>query len=289
MRVAAVALAFIATVSAHQADAQDCRLVSFGEIPIIQTPNGAGQLAVTLNGKPEKVELDFAKSYSEISRAKATELDALVVAQTRIVSELGHDSNSKTVSLGTLRLGTADIAGFQALEYDNPKDFAGIVLGTNMLRNFLPEFDVKQGVVRLFGKQHCADKLVYWSSEYLALKYDDQDGRLLVDVKINGRDGHAIFAPGLAQSAISLDTADASNLPRDGGGKLQSLEFGGIALHNISVTTSAFQLPQEYGQSSHMGNHRMLVPIDIKLGADVLKHLRYIMDFESKTVYFTVA
>ena len=287
-RVAAAVLSFCAIALPLQARAQDCRLVSFGEIPLSQAPDGTGQLAVTLDGKPETISLDFDKPFSGIARAKAMELNAPRVVPNIAVSELGHDFHSDAVSLGTLHLGAADIGNFQAFEYDNPKDFSGILLGMNVLRTFLPEFDVKQGVVRLFGKQHCADKLVYWAPEYLALKYNDADGRYLIDVKIDGRDGHATLAPGLAQSTISFADADASHLPRDGGGKLQSLEFGGVSLHNVAVTSSNLQLPQQYGQTSHMGNHRMLVPVNIKLGADVLKHLRYIMDFDTKTIYFTV-
>ncbi|HLZ66341.1 MAG TPA: hypothetical protein VKQ29_08925 [Aliidongia sp.] len=157
-----------------------------------------------------------------------------------------------------------------------------------MLRSFLPEFDLKQGVVRLFAKQHCADKLVYWASDYLTFGYDDSDGRLLFSAKIDGRDSHAILEPDLPQSTISFEAADASHLPREGSGKLQSLEFGGITLHNISVNSAALQLPQEYGQTSHLGAHGLLHPVDIELGADVLKHLRFIMDFDAKTVFFTV-
>jgi len=287
-RIAAAVLSLCAITLPLQAKAQDCRLVSFGEVPLSQAPDGNGQLAVTLNGKPEAISLDFDKPYSRISRAKAKELNAPRVVATIGLTELGHDDHSEAVSLGTLRIGTADIGDFQAFVYDNPKDFAGVGLGINVLRKFLPEFDVKQGVVRLFGKQHCADKLVYWAPEYLALKYNDADGRYLIDVKIDGRDGHATLAPGLAQSTISFADADASHLPREGGGKLQSLEFGGVTLHNVAVTSSDFLPGQDYGLTGHLSRRRSFVPVDIKLGADVLKHLRFIMDFETKTIFFTV-
>ncbi|HLZ66627.1 MAG TPA: hypothetical protein VKQ29_10370 [Aliidongia sp.] len=78
MRIAVAALAFVAAVSAYQAEAQDCRLVSFGEVPISRAADGTGRLTVMLNGKPEEVSLDFAKPFSRISRAKATELNASI-------------------------------------------------------------------------------------------------------------------------------------------------------------------------------------------------------------------
>ncbi|GGF02129.1 hypothetical protein GCM10011611_04530 [Aliidongia dinghuensis] len=289
IRVGVIVAALCAFSYTPWAQAQDCKLVSRGEIPLTRSSDGHLLLSVALNGKPVQMALDFERPFTTISRAKVNELDAPVTNQAGGEFRLGEDALGDVAMLGSVRLGAASVDRLEAVVDDGRKAYNGIILGYNMLQYFLPEFDLAHDVIRLFDKRHCPDKVVYWAPDYLTFKYDDHIGRMLLDAKVDGRDVHAMLAPERVQSTISYDVADASGISHDTGGALQTLEFGGITLRHAAVQVADLRYARgPSGPDAHIQARALLTPTDIKIGADVLKHLRFIIDFEAKTVYFTV-
>jgi len=260
-----------------------------GEVPVSRDPDGHLMLSVVLDGKPVQVVLDFQRAFSLISRARATQMGAKIGQGQGTVLSMGEDAHGEAATLGTLRLGRAELKDFQAAIDDGRKAYDGIILGYNMLRYFVPEFDLAHDVVRLFGKDHCPDKLVYWSADYMKFGFDDRTALMMTAAKLDGREVNAVLAPELLRSTISFDAADHLSVAHDGEGTLQSLEFGGIALHHMVVDVTDLRYPNDPSSvAGHLSRRALMKPTDLKIGADALKHMRFMIDFEAKTIYFTV-
>jgi len=260
-----------------------------GEIPASRDSDGHLMLTVVLDGKPVQVILDFERPFSLISRAKASQLGASIGRGHGGVLSMGEDFHGDAATLGILRLGKAELKDFEAAVDDGRKAYDGIILGYNMLRYFVPEFDLAHDVIRLFGKDHCPDKLVYWSPDYLKFGFDDHTALIMIAAKLDGRDVNATLAPERLRSTISFDAADHLSLAHEGEGMLQSLEFGGIALHHVAVDVTDLRYPNDPSSvAGHLSRRALMKPTDLKIGADVLKHMRFMIDFEAKTIYFTV-
>ena len=291
-RLSRAIFVFIATVSPPlAAHAQDCELVTYGEVPITRSAEGNVRLGGILDDKPIEVGIDFDRPFNLISRAEADKRDVRIKVGMQLVTP-GEDSLNDVAAFGSLRLAAADLHPFEAFIDERRKSVEGIVIGTNVLKNFLPEFDIAHDVIRLFARPHCDDKLVYWSTEYLKVSYEEIGGRFVIKAKIDGKDAHVALAPGLPRSIVDNEAVETMSLQRRDGdsAKLDTLEFGGVKLRNLAVDTGSLlpELRFSHGGKTHLSPRRTIEATDLKIGDDVLKHLRFIIDFQAKTIYFTV-
>ena len=263
-------------------------------MPISRSAAGTAVLKATLNGKPVTVGLDMENRFTIVSRASTAAWNVPVRRGEVSRNKLGTDSLTDIATLGDLAIGGAKLDRLEAFVDDRDLGGADLIIGTNMLKNFLPEFDVGHNVLRLFAKQHCPDKVVYWAPDYLKLTYEEISDRFLVAGTINDKPAEIAISPGLARSVVASETVAAIPLGRqdDGHAVLSTLEFGGVRLHNIPADIGTLVAGSEYGipgqTGSHLSTRRVMKATDLKLGDDVLKHLRFIIDFDAKTIYFTV-
>ncbi|HLZ66628.1 MAG TPA: hypothetical protein VKQ29_10375 [Aliidongia sp.] len=286
------AVSLFAAAAPGLAQTADCRLASFGEVPISQTPGGRSVLAASLNGRPINLAFDLENAYGVVAQADADAWKAAVREGEVAFIRQGRDSLTDIATLGSLSVGTARFNGFEAFVDKADLHGADVVLGTNTLRNFLPEFDIGHNVLRLFGKTPCPDKVVYWAPEYLQLGFRKVGDRFLVDAKINGSEIHAAISPGLARSTISPEAETRLGLARpDGTAVVETLEFGGIKLHNLTVDAEELVAEKTHsgGPAANFTGRRALTPTDLKIGDDVLKHLRFVIDFEAQRISFTTS
>jgi hypothetical protein len=204
----------------------------------------------------------------------------------------GRATNDNVATLGTLNLGVARFQNFEAFVVDEDLGDVYFSLGSGVIENFMPEFDLAHNVIRIFSKDHCKDNVVYWSGEYLEMQYEKINTSYLVNVKINGADYRATLSPGVPKSAISVEAEDSLGLHHQPGDDvvIDSLELGGIKLHKLAAT-------DVLGLAAHKktptivqfhANPR-ITQSNMIIGDDVLKHMRFIIDFESHIIYFTVS
>jgi hypothetical protein len=265
------------------ARAQSCQLVSLGEVKIVgQTEMGANKwakntgaevVAASLNGQPSLIGINLNFPYSLATRRRVVELN-LPIGKPRLnLTSPGRDGISDLAKMGELQLGAAHLHGVEAFVDNAEVGHADILLSSLLLENFLPEFDIGHGILRLFSKEHCPDKVVYWAMEYqkLPFRHLGETG-VFANVAVNGDKVLAAINPGIPRSVIPARYLETLSVPsQDNRAVLGTLEIGGVTLRNWTVSTD---MP---------GSEATML-----IGDDVLKHMRFIIDYDAKAIYFTV-
>lgn len=189
----------------------------------------------------------------------------------------------------------------------NTGEVAGM-FGMASLRGYDIELNLAQHWINLFSQDHCDGKVVYWSQSYLAAPIRvNENGQLLVEVKLDGQSLWAMIDSGASHSSIRQGDASwlfgispqspgaeviGTTVSADGGVlttyrvPFHTLEMAGVTFHNPEIHV----LPDIKGISlpDRATALRRGDPI-MTLGVEELTKLRLYLAIKERMLYLTPA
>lgn len=281
--LAAVALlSLVATFASLPARAgnKKCQIGKVADLPI--TMNSLRPLIpAKINGQEAKFILDSGAFYSMISSAVAAEykLKLSPGPSGLTVKGIGGSTEVQVATVKDFNLVGVDIKNIEFLVGGSDIGSAGI-LGQNLLEKFDVEYDLANGVIRLFKSENCEGTVMaYWRTPGQAFSVMDIDafdpihahtiGRAL----LNGQKIRLTFDTGAFTSVLSLRAAERAGLKPDSPGVIEEGYFSGIGRGQVKTyigTFSSFTI----GDSEEIKNAKLrfadirLDESDMLLGAD---------------------
>ena len=292
--------------------AQGCKLVKIGELPLRPF---RGQLVTEgeVNGKKVGVLIDTGAYSTSIVGPAATKL-GLQIDNAPRYEEYGVGGQTRVHSavVAELRIGSAARRDFRIQvigEHEFGADIA-ISLGADFFADTDAEFDVAGGAVRLFVAKDCEGaSLAYWAPSGAGVVPIEDQGDIVLPIRINGSEMSAMLDSGAMGSVLSEPMADRLGVRRDSPGAAPSgcaVGYGQKAIEIWAAPFESFSIGDEL-----IRNPRLRVadlwrnysyrragsgmvkgrqsPSDMLLGADFLAAHRVLVSRSQKRMYFTYA
>jgi predicted aspartyl protease len=296
---------------AEEPQARGCAFSRIDEWPVRLV---RGHLIVdgAINGRKVGVMLDTGATRSFVLRAAMDRLD-LPRQQARGYRfyGIGGESNVDIVFLADFAIGEAKRKGWRVLsvgEHDFG-DGAEFLLGEDFYRDIDVEFDLPNGVVRLFRAEHCDSAwLGYWSNDVQRIEIeplDTSNPRIIVPVTLNGKTLSAMLDSGAFASMLDARDAAAVGLtPSTPGVKLIGWTSGvGVGRVDVwmgplehfkigdeKVGDTAIKFADLYRDARYtVTGSRIPVRADalpMLLGSDFLQSHRVLVSHSQRMLYF---
>jgi tetratricopeptide (TPR) repeat protein len=294
------ALALVLTASSEPATAA-CTLGKMLEFPV--TMSGLRPMApAKVNGVEKMFLIDSGAFFSSINPATVAELKLPREAlpwNLQVVGIGGIDYNAYQTEVKVLTLGDYPVPGIHFIVTAGAADGAGL-FGQNILGLADVEYDLADGVVRLFKPDGCDDaNMAYWAKDanyaFLSIRRVERtDAHTIGEAFVNGVKITVVFDTGAAGSVLTRQAAERIGIKLDapdvrfvglnrGVGPraaktwiapVASFKVGGEEIRNTSLKISDFT-------TDDIGGGDML------LGADFfLSHRVYVSNRQHK-LYFT--
>jgi tetratricopeptide (TPR) repeat protein len=304
MRCRYFVLLIALAASATQAKSE-CKLVRYAEMPVTMVgmrPTISG----TINGAEAHFLVDSGAFFNMMWQESALKYQLKVgTAPLAYVQGIG---GSTSVGLTTIKnftlagFGTAVTHNVQFLVGGNSSassQIAGII-GQNLLSFADAEYDLANGVIRLFRSQDCKDQsLAYWAGTALVAEMAIEETtptapHLIGPATINDKRIRVVFDTGASRSILSVGAAGRAGLkPEQTGvmaaglsqgigrqaketwiGRFDLLDLGGEQVKNARLVISNFdnELPRD---------------ADMLLGADFFLSHRVYVAAKQRKIYFT--
>ncbi|MEJ0066893.1 MAG: tetratricopeptide repeat protein [Caulobacteraceae bacterium] len=172
------------------------------------------------------------------------------------------------------------------------------LIGNNLLSFADTEFDLANGVIRLFKPVGCSQNtnLAYWAAQtgvYGSVPMpaaSAPDFKIVVHVQVNGHDMTAIVDSGAGRSYISRDAAKTAGVTVNAAGVRTAGVGYGIGRHPINSWTATFQTfrigDEEVKNAVLEIGDGQLSDADMLIGADfLLSHRVYVANSEHKLFF----
>jgi tetratricopeptide (TPR) repeat protein len=275
-----------------------CILHKIGELPVTMdglTPT----VAVKINGADVRMIADSGAWFGQLTPQAAARL------KLRIGPLEGADLEGLG---GAEQAGAAKTRDFTILGYTfHDTDFVVAspqlapldgLIGNNLFSFADTEFDLANGVIRLFKPVGCSQNtnLAYWAAQTGA--YDSvpmpaaapPDFKILVHVQVNGHDMTAIVDSGAGRSYISRDAAKTAGVTVNTAGVRTAGVGYGIGRHPVNAWTATFQTfrigDEEVKNAVLEIGDGQLSDADMLIGADfLLSHRVYVANSEHKLFF----
>jgi len=292
-----LAVAFAAPRSALAADPPKCRLIKITEWPV-RLQRGLPVIEGQINGKKIGVLLDTGAHWSGITKAAAERLNLSTRATGEYVTGVGGESRVLLARVEEFRIGEAVRKDWRIRVFgERPIPGVDFILGDDFFRQLEVEFDYPRSVIRLFQAEGCErSALSYWGP---ALQVPmENDNKIMVPVKVNGRQAIALIDSGASTSAVSTWLArDVGITPETPGVVAAGCTFGigaGIAqqwvaqFDSLQIGDQVIRDPRlhvtDYG--GDRGWTGSALP-ELILGTDFLRTHRVLVSFGQRKVYFS--
>jgi tetratricopeptide (TPR) repeat protein len=303
VRPALVAAALLALGSAVAAPAQAaCQLQQLVQLPVTMV-GAQPTVPVKVNGKDALFLVDSGAFYSVISPAAAIRFGLKTVTTAGEIRGIGGVADTGVTKVDLFTLGELPLHGISFLVADGAGDAVAGILGENVLGVADVEYDLADGMVRLFKPDSCgpADNLGYWAggaAAQLTLQHTARIGSTIDSGRqvqaIGMLDGQRInitFDTGASRSILKLSSAARAGVtPKTIGAKYEGLStgFGPRAIDTWLAPFQAFALGSEQIQNTTLRMGAIeLSNSDMLLGADFfLSHRIYVANSQGK-LYLT--
>jgi tetratricopeptide (TPR) repeat protein/predicted aspartyl protease len=291
----AAVTSFLTTGAAQAAPA--CKLSRLAELPI--TIAGVRPtVPVKINGHEAPFIIDSGAELGVLSLAWAQRLDVHATnGQDRALSGVGGTQRARHATIDRF-----DLAGLPLRRMDffladtGLEDSLAGVVGENILGAFDTEYDLANGVVRIFKPENCGDgdSLAYWSDGKASVAPIEGQGShhlIVTQVMVNGQRMKAIWDTGAPrsfltewsakQAGVTVKTKGAQFAGSVGG-------FGGEVSGSWIAPFDSFTVGGEKVTNTRLRFMNAEVgPYDMLLGFDFfLSHRVYVANSQHK-VYFT--
>jgi tetratricopeptide (TPR) repeat protein/predicted aspartyl protease len=289
--------------------AANCQLQQLGSLAV-DMHGLAPIVSARINGTEARFLLDTGAYYSILSEEAAEKYHLQVHSMpgSFFLRGTGGDQRARQTYVKSLEFIGVPVHNIQFLVIDTRfgDDYAGI-FGQNMLRFSDVEYDLANGVVRLFKPDGCERQpLAYWATgtPYTAidLQYiDASEDHLRGTAMINGKRMTVFLDTGAARSFLSLQAAERAGITPDSPGvKFLGSLAGGIGPAHDKVWSApvdSFQLGGEKVEHTHLliadfdPAHRIGetwddMP-DMLLGEDFFLSHRIYVAYSQRKLYFT--
>lgn len=213
----AAALALSLVLSSPVQAAKNCTLALIASLPLATMPDGSVAVPVTVAGRQRLFLLGLNAGDSAMTQALATETKAYFkpINALNTVTYLGQrirtvgqlpemmigPSSGREISM--LILPKASVSGMSG------------VLGSDILRNYDVELNLRARKLNLFSPDHCPRQVVYWNRPYARLLLNGNlwEGSYLI-MKLDGRNVTVVLdtddGPGFMEAADARDEMDVS-------------------------------------------------------------------------------
>ncbi len=277
--------------------ATDCSLQKIVEFPI-RMEGLQPTVSAKLNGKDVTLLVDSGAFFSSLYPATAERLGLKrsVAPGMRLQGVGGteqiYTTKVKEVSLSGVRLDAMEfmVAGRGGGRTDG-------VLGQNVLRAADVEYDLANGVIRMFTTKGCRNlALAYWAKpEALSIldiqKTSPIDPHLVADATLNGKKIRVMFDTGASLSHLTLDAAQRAGFRMEAEGVTSGgliAGFGSRVVDTWIAPFESFAIGSETIRNTRLRVGRWdMSDADMLLGADFfLSHRVYVAKSQNK-IYFT--
>ncbi|MGH6909183.1 MAG: aspartyl protease family protein, partial [Phenylobacterium sp.] len=232
-----------------------CEFMKLAELPV--TMSGSRPVVkVMVDGAEARLVADSGAFFSVLTPTAAARLGI----KTRMAPgfEVRGVGGSERVAVGTvkdfgfagLKLGKAD---FLVTGRNMGTDIDGF-LGQNMLGGVEIEYDLANGMLRLFRAKDCpTEVLAYWATKTAPAimpisRVTPMERHVTGSGKVNGQPIRVMFDTGAGRSVLRRQTAERAGIRRDGPGVVSgglSWGFGSKLLESWIAPVDSFELADE--------------------------------------------
>lgn len=297
-----IAVVLLCTLPAHAE--KKCVLQQGGELPV--TMAGTRPLiSGTINGSPARFLADSGAFFSVLSR-DAVEKYALKVGPMSPNFRVTGTSGSET--MGLTKVAKFSLDGFGGGQVYRDVEFlvssgrfgaetAGII-GQNVLGTADAEYDLANGVIRLFRTKDCGGAmLAYWArnmsvAEMVIEPTTPARPHLIGQAKLNGKKIRVVFDTGASSSVLTLKAAKRAGIEPES----DEVAAGGISRgigkrtnENFIARFDTLDLGGEMIRNARlrMADIRVGDAADMLLGADFFLSHRIYVSAQHRRLYFT--
>lgn len=300
--LAFAAVLFVVVARPALAAEQKCELQRYAELPV--TMSGTQPLiSGTINGRPARFLADSGAFFSVLAERSALKLDLRVGLPPRNIRLRGTGGST---SVGFTKVKEFTLAGFAGGrvipnveflvdEISFAGDFDGVI-GQNVIGNADTEFDLANGMIRLFRAKNCDGSLAYWArnAPVATMKINKANParpHLIGEAKLNGKKIRVMFDTGAWRSKLSLDAAARAGVEREDDGVIAAeigRGFGPKTNENSLARFDSLDLGGEVIKNARLRIGDMNLDIaDMLLGADFfLSHRVYVSSSQDR-IFFT--
>jgi tetratricopeptide (TPR) repeat protein len=303
--------------------AAECKLLKLAELPVAMT--GMAPVVTTqIDGHDALLVADSGASFSMLSPAAAARLGLKVgwPPPGFFLRGVGGTEDVKVAHAQDFALAGHHVKQAIFLVGAGVSGRADGLLGGNILNYLDVEYDLANGVIRLFQSEDCGGKsLAYWAGDrpYSVVDVDPvtfRSRKIRSSAKLNGQDIKVIFDTGAslsilttqaaARAGVRRDSADVAPAGLSGGigqravdtwiAPFDSFAIGDEQIRNTRLRIGDMSLLEARGPDLDMGaaqihNTRLRVPdlvaSDMLLGADFFLSHRILVSFSQHKLYFT--
>jgi len=276
----------------------DCKIAMIAELPVTMYGRRP-MVAVKINGADAKLLVDTGAAFSVVTPGSAAKYKLDLSPAPFGMSIGGVGANTLNISIGTAQhflLSGADYRDVQFIVTDKGQDSGAGALGENFLKTADVEYDLANGVIRLFRPQGCENAdLAYWVGaqqphSIISMNYADPGGPAITSAAmINGQRIKVVFDTGATGSLLALGAAARAGVkPTDPGvaawGYAIGATQGGYARTWLAPFAS-FKIGDE-----EIKNFKLVIGDihnDMMLGADFFLAHRVLVSNSQHKIYFT--
>jgi tetratricopeptide (TPR) repeat protein len=298
-RALAVLIALALGAASPAAAATKCRLLKLAELPI--TMSGASPVVTAkINGGEVRLLADSGAFFSMLTPAAAARvgLRSRPMPVGFSVRGVGGEESmgigsAKEFSFADLKLGKAD---FLIGGRNVGNDVDGF-LGQNMLGGVEIEYDLANGVLRLFKADHCPTEVIaYWATDKPVgvvpiSRMTPSERHIMGSAKVNGQPIRVMFDTGAGRTVLRRQTAERIGIKRDGEGVVSGGLTWGIgrrAAESWIAPVESFELADEKVQHTRLRVADILLDdADMLIGADFFLSHRVMISSTQHRLYFT--
>jgi predicted aspartyl protease len=310
---ALVAGAFAALFFTSNAIADDCKLARLASLDF--SDRGAIMIPVSVEGKGVAMVVDTGSVASGIDPVVATNL---AIPERRIVEgafySLAGPSFTYLATPHDFSLGDMHSKQELLLVWPSPMSEDGSVAGliaTDLLRHYDVDIDFASHKFNLFSQDHCPGKVVYWTSENVAVVpvHVNNSGHVIVPVTLDDHPFDAMLDTGSPATLLNQTAAQASfglgpaspdmikvgDHAAPGGVPLyrhtyKSLSLEGLAIGNPTIGIFENQEQSQETLQHHTGSRFSSLggeEYELRLGVNELRHLHLYIAYKEQKLYIT--
>jgi tetratricopeptide (TPR) repeat protein/predicted aspartyl protease len=295
----ALSLAAVLALAAGQATAAEskCKLAQLVELPVTMV-GARPTITVSINGKDGQFLLDSGAFFSLISPRAVAGFGLKSLSEPTLhVKGVGGEGQTSSTTVDRFTLAGVPFRHVEFLVLSGAGAGVAGVLGENFLGHVDVEYDLANGLVRLFKPENCgSDMLAYWAggkANTLSLLPDQNMNSRQIRAygTLNGKRISLTFDTGATHSILTSRGADHAGVTSKTSGAISGGRTGGIGPKTVETWIAPFDSFKLDGEEVQHTRLRFgdieLADSDMLVGVDFfLSHRIYVANSQGK-LYFT--
>ncbi len=303
VKILGATLAFVLLGVAHGAQAADakCQLVKLVELPVTMV-GSKPIVTVKINGQETRLVADSGAFFSMLTPAAA---DRLGIKSSRAPPEAqvyGFGGGETFVRIGKAKdVEFGDLPPFHGVSFlvggsDLGAEVSGL-LGQNLLGATDVEYDLANGVIRLFSAKGCGldTTLAYWAAgkPYSAITIPlrtAENPHITAPAEVDGKPIRVLFDTGASTSFLSRSAAARAGIKLATEGVTDGGIVRGISMSAVEtsiVPFASFGIGNEEIRNTRLRVAKVDMSEDMLLGADFFLSHRVFVATSQRRIYFT--